>query len=306
MIELVAGHARVVLDPTAGGRLASLVLGGRERLLGPPSAAAAADTTWGCFFMAPWAGRIGGARFAWEGDVVRLTPNLGAHALHGAVFDEPWQLVERSPTAVELTCPFPRARWALGGRAGQRIELRPGALVLEGWVEAAERALPAALGWHPWFARPARGDVRVQVIADRVLETSDDLLPTGRTRPVSGDTDLRTGPALGPRRLDHVYPDARSPAVVRWEDLSLEIGFEPPLGTIVVHTPAAGFCVEPQSAWPHAPALAAAGVGGTGLVRVPPGDRFQARAEWRWSAGRRGISLPADGRATARGRRGGS
>src|SRR5207248_11341695 len=123
---------------------------------------------------------------------------------------------------------------------------------------------PEGLGWHPWFARPRAGDMVVRLDARQVLVVDEDLVPTGELRAVAGDEDLRSGPALGDRRLDHVYVGVKGPALVRWPDRELRLELDESLNTVVVHTPAEGICVEPQTMWPNAPALAARGVTGTG------------------------------------------
>ena len=50
---------------------------------------------------------------------------------------------------------------ALGGIAAQRITLGRGRLELEIQVQAGDHAMPVAVGWHPWFRRPARGDMAI-------------------------------------------------------------------------------------------------------------------------------------------------
>ena len=111
-----------------------------------------------------------------------------------------------------------------------------------------------------------------------------DLVPTGAVRAVTKYEDLRSGPALGDRRLDHVYVRAKSPALVRWPDLDLAIEFGDSLNTVVVHTPSEGICVEPQTMWPNAPLLAARGVTGTGLRTLEPGESLRASERWTWRA----------------------
>lgn len=281
-LRLQADDATAAIAVQAGARLASLVAGGKERIRGPGHASRPEETTWGSFLMAPWAGRIGGARILWDGREVPLRPNLGPHSIHGVVFDMAWDVQDATETSAVLTCPLQRTRWAWGGSVGQSLTLTPGRLELEGWVEAADDPMPAALGWHPWFLRPDVGDAEVVVDARLVLETAPDLVPTGRRLPVGGDTDLRRPAPLGNRRLDHVYVHARSPAVVRWPDLVLEMSFGAPVHTVVVHSPPEGFCVEPQTAWPHAPALARAGSRETGLATLGPGERLTARVTWAW------------------------
>jgi len=74
----------------------------------------------------------------------------------------------------------------------------------------------------------------------------------------------------------------RSPALVEWPGLRLEIEFDDLLSSVVVHTRAGSFCVEPQTAWPNPVALEAAGVTGTGLVTLAAGERLAASMAWRW------------------------
>lgn len=138
---------------------------------------------------------------------------------------------------IALHCDLPRRRWPLGGRAEQVIELHPGQLRLTLRVRAAHEAMPVALGWHPWFARAADGDMQVRVDSDFVLATTDDLIPTGDLAPVRGDVDLRSGPRLGDRRLDHCYVGVRGHVDVGWPDLMLRIDLPAGSDTVVVHSP---------------------------------------------------------------------
>ena len=112
--------------------------------------------------------------------------------------------------------------------------------------------MPAALGWHPWFRRAGNPSLRVD--GDAVLEARR-MIPTGHLLPVEGRLDLRAGPALGRRRLDHVYVGVRPPLELAWPDLTLRLETEPWLSTVVVFTPSGAVCVEPQTAWPNALAL---------------------------------------------------
>ncbi len=290
MIELRAGDVALTIDPGRGARWASLRVGGEELLVGPPDADDR-SIYWGCFLMAPWAGRIEDATLDWDGSRTRLRRNDGRHSIHGVVFDRPWRLDAASPTTAVLSCALEPDLWPLGGRVRQRVRLSPGGLTAEAEVVAGDVPMPAAVGWHPWL-RARDGDVCLTVAADRVLET-DALIPTGRRCPVDALTDLRGGAPLTGRALDHTYPDAGSPALVRWSDLELAMAFAGPLGTLVVHSRPGSFCVEPQTAWPNAPALESRGVEGTGLRHLAPRERLDASMRWRW---RRLAVDPGDGR----------
>jgi aldose 1-epimerase len=280
-VVLGAGPDRAVIEPKAGGRLGSLVAGGRERLVDRVQPGAALPAiSWGSFLMAPWAGRISDGRLDWAGKPVQLERNLAGQAIHGTVFDVPWQVEAEDGRSVELRCEIDPGRWPFGGLVRQGYRLEPGLLRIEASVQASQ-AMPAALGWHPWFSR-AGGDVAVTVLADERLRLDADLIPTGERVAVDGPDDLRAGPLLGDRRLDDVFVNARGPATVRWSDLQLAIEFEPPLASVVVFTPPGSVCVEPQTAWPDAPRLVSAGITGTGLVELRPGATLAVAMTWRW------------------------
>jgi aldose 1-epimerase len=216
-----------------------------------------------------------------DGDV-RLEPNLPPSAIHGLGFDKRWEILARSEASATLACELRGLGWPFGGSARQTLTLAANGLDHELEVGGYKRTGPAGLGWHPWFARPASGDLELRVDADEVVVVDGDLVPTGDVRPVTAQEDLRSGPALGDRRLDHTYVRAKSPAILRWPDLELAIEFDDALNTVVVYTPAEAVCVEPQSMWPNAPALAARGVKDTGVRILRPGERMYVRARWSW------------------------
>jgi aldose 1-epimerase len=178
---------------------------------------------------------------------------------------------------VDLGCGFDPDEWPFGGRVRQRIRLAADHLELHAVITAGPRAMPAALGWHPWFQRTG-GEPRLSVDAARVLLT-ERMIPTGRTVAVTGPTDLRAGPWLGDRRLDHTFVAPRSPVVATWPDLELRVEFGRPIRALVVYTPPRGLCLEPQTAWPNAlGAMTAA----SGVRILEPGRTLQATMRLRW------------------------
>jgi aldose 1-epimerase len=277
VIELAAGSARLAIDPARGGRLASLAIDGRELLLGPPDADDR-STGWGCFLMAPWPGRLADGRFDWRGRSIHVPLTHGRHAIHGLLWARPWTVGSTSTTAAVLSCELPRDEWPMGGRVVERVTLSDDALILEASVEADD-AMPAALGWHPWFLR--RGEVRVELHADAVLEV-DDMIPTGRAQPPEGALDLGDGPDLGDRRIDDTYTGVRSPITIRWPDLELQMAFGPEFGSAVVYTPPDTFCVEPQTATPNALALPPAETAAAGIRILEPGEILSTRTTLSW------------------------
>jgi len=285
MVTLRAGDAVCEVDAEEGGRLASLVVGGEERLL---TRAAAGDgqvpstvVAWGSFLMAPWVGRLDRGVLPWRGRTYHLPPDFQGHAIHGTVKDRAWEVTEVGDQALALTCPLSEP-WPFGGMVRQVVTLRPDGLDLFAEVAAGDGPMPAGVGWHPWFARASQGDLRLQVVGTGTLALRDDLIPTGEIAALSATTDLRDGPPLGDRLLDDIYADVGAPAVLTWPDLTLRMDWGPTVNSVCVHSPPRGVCVEPQTSWPNAAALLDAGSTRTGLVTVEPGLPLQATTTWTW------------------------
>lgn len=170
----------------AGGRIAQIRHHGIEQLIGPddgwPDAIA-----WGCYPMLPWVGRIRQGRFAFEGRDWQLPVNMGEHAIHGVSMWLPWQVDEHGPRRVALSLQLPRDhRWPFGGTARQEIEVQDGRLRMTLLLRAGERAMPAAIGWHPWFRKPERIEFQPTAMYPRDAEGIG-CVPT--VPPVAGPWD---------------------------------------------------------------------------------------------------------------------
>jgi len=276
LIQLRASGCRATVDVARGGRLASLIVGERELLVPAPDREDR-SLEWGCFLMAPWPGRLAGGRVAWRDGLIHLRTARGPDALHGVVYDRRWTVDRAEADQAVLSCAFDPAAWPLGGRVRQRLRLAADKLELHAVITAGRRAMPAALGWHPWFRRTG-GEPRLLVAATRVLQTRR-MIPTGRTIAVAGVTDLRAGPWLGARRLDHTYVEPRPPVVATWPDLELRVEFSRTTRALVVFTPPGGLCVEPQTAWPDALGTMDARYGARVLE---PGRTLRATMRLRW------------------------
>lgn len=301
MIELRAGDAFVGIDPDRGGRLASLLVGDRQLLLGPPTAEDR-SIGWGSFLMAPWPGRLAGGELEWQGRRVELPRTHGEHAIHGLLWDRRWEVISEEESEAVLRCPFPEV-WPWGGEVRVEVALASGRLTLvadlvpDGDLPPGT-SMPAALGWHPWFLR--RGGVSLRLEAEGVLATAG-AIPTGAIDAIAGVTDLRNGPSLRDRRLDHAYVGARSPVVLAWPDMELTCSFAPSPATAVVFTPQHAVCVEPQTAWPNAFALPPDDARRAGARFLGAGEVLRATQtlSWREVAAPDGFDGPATGTGAA-------
>ncbi|MHB8376444.1 MAG: aldose epimerase family protein [Dehalococcoidia bacterium] len=288
VIRLAAARTRCTIAPEAGGCLLQLEVCPDGRawlplLLAPddPGRALAEPMAWGSFVMAPWPNRIAAGAFTYGGARYEVRPNLDGHAAHGVVFDRPWRVEATSARGCELSIAFD-ARWPFGGGATQRFTLLDDGIEQRIEVRSDGRSFPAGAGWHPWFRRDVRPEAEPRVLVDagEVYELRA-MIPTGARIPVSGDTDLRTYPALGERRLDTCYRHPRGALRVRWGDLELTMASSANVRYAVVYTPARAVCVEPQTCAIDAFNLDARGLS-AGVAIVEPGRPLVATTTWRW------------------------
>lgn len=260
MITLATTTARVTIDPGAGGRLASLVVDGLELLV----TAADASTDWGCYVMAPFAGRVRNGRFVYKGVEHQLPRNHPPHAMHGTVYDRRWTVEEVDERRAVLSCAL-GPDWPWPGRVAHEVVLADDGLDLRLEVATDDEPFPASCGWHPWWRRRLRrgGPLRVDVDAASMWVRGPDGIPTG---------DLVSPPPPGP--WDDCMTDLKEPPVLRW-DGALELTIESSCDDLVVFDlPTHAVCVEPQTGPPDALRLTP--------VLVEAGWPLVADASFRW------------------------
>jgi aldose 1-epimerase len=253
-LVLTAGPARLEVSAVDGGRVSSFRLDGRELIArvddGP--------IWWGSYPMAPFAGRIRRGVFTFDGREYRLPLNMAPHAIHGVVFDRPWEVASADTLRVRLGEP-----WPFAGAVTQRFELEPDRLRVTLELEADER-MPASMGWHPWFRRSIDGGPGVELAFEpaRMYERDDDYIATGRLiQPTPGPwDDCFTELAADPRLTWPRGPELTiSSNCTDW---------------VVFNMRDDALCVEPQSAPPDAVNL--------GPTIVEPGRPLVTWMEWRW------------------------
>lgn len=258
---LDVGEARVTIDPDAGGRITSLVVGGLELLV----TAADGVFDWGCYVMAPFAGRIREGRFRFNGEEHQLPRNLAPHAIHGTVYDRAWRVEESDGAEALLSCSL-GPDWPFEGRVAHRVALHDDRLELRIEVGADHEPFPAACGWHPWWRRRlARGGpLELDIDAGSMWLRGPDGLPTG---------EMVSPPPPGP--YDDCMTDLRSAPILRW-DGAIELCVESSCDDLVVFDePTHAICVEPQTGPPDALRLTP--------VLVEPGWPLVAETTFHWT-----------------------
>jgi len=267
-VALRAENVEAVLDPAAGGRIASLRVDGLELLVtegwGP--------LAWGCYPMVPWAGRVRDGVLRWRGEEHRLpTDVLPPHAIHGTLLETAWEIVDAGPNTAAMAAAL-GPPWPFGGRAVHRVELTPAGLRAQLEVHAGNRPMPAIVGWHPWFPRVLRDPagvavgepVIVDLAAGGMLRRGADGLPDGAVvRPIP------------PEPWDDCFIDVAGTPGVHWPG-ALEVRIESDAPCWVVYTEREeGVCVEPQTGPPN-------GLNTDEHAVVQPGAPLVAAMTIRW------------------------
>jgi galactose mutarotase-like enzyme len=263
VLRLEAGTAHAEIRPADGGRLGSVVVDGHELLVTEGETPMA----WGAYPMAPWAGRIRHGRFSFGGRAYELPLGMPPDAIHGVAYDRPWRIDDATTISIELD-----ERWPFRGRVTQRFELDEDGLEVALALEADE-AMPATVGWHPWFRRvlePGDAPVTLRFTPDEMLLRDAEWIPDGR----------RVPPPPGP--WDDVFTGVHADPELEWPG-RLRLALSSSCAWWVVYTlPEHALCVEPQSGPPDAVNLASVSPD-LGPAIVTPGAPLTHTMRWRWT-----------------------
>ncbi len=262
-MELRAGPATLVIDPGGGGRIVRLAVDDIDVLL-TEADDAGGNGHFGCFVMAPWAGRTRRGRFSFRGEAYEVPVNATPHAIHGTVRERPWAIEAAKQHRALMSCDL-GPQWPFAGWVEHELTLHDDRLELELSIHARDDAMPAACGWHPWWRRtlPTGEVARLELDAGAMYRRDDEGIAV---------PDLLRPPPPGP--WDDCFTEVNGPAVVRWgRTIAVTIESDCPDLVVFDQLPEA-ICVEPQTGPPdvlnHDPFV------------VEPDRPLRARTTWRW------------------------
>jgi aldose 1-epimerase len=239
---------RVEALPEIGGRLHRVRAFGVELLRTPPAPPVHRGDPffWGAYHMAPWCNRAPTEAVVVAGRRVALPANFpDGSAIHGQVYEAPWEAVDESTLRIE----------AGGGAWPWRYDVHARFRVAPAWFgmtvelrNVDDSPMPAGIGLHAWFAKP----LRVAVPAGSVF--TDNLDTAVRAQPVEPPFDLRRLDVV-PDGLDATWTGLTSNAVdLAWPEHALRatFAFSDSAAFLVAASPADkdAVAVEPQT---HAP-----------------------------------------------------
>jgi aldose 1-epimerase len=253
-----------------------------EELLGAVRGPGVPDVPWtsGIPLLHPWANRLGGFGYAYDGEVVAFAPSapdlyleehgLPLHGLRNATGG--WAVLERSDRRLVAGRELDGLpQFPFDHRVEVAAELSDTTLTLTTTVTATgSRPVPIAFGYHPYLQLPGVPRAQWEItlpVGDRLM-LDERLVPTGERAP-AGDLD---GP-LGTRTFDDGFTldELRGPFVLQGGGRRIEVAFEAgyPYAQVFAPDIADVICFEPMTApadaLRHSPDA------------VAPGESFSAR-----------------------------
>ncbi|CAB4600158.1 unannotated protein [freshwater metagenome] len=163
--------------------------------------------------LAPWPNRIEDGKYSFRdlGYVLPINEVTRNTALHGLVFDKPWQVISQEQDQITL------------GITIDDHEIYPGILELEihykledlgllstlTATNCGDSAIPYGASTHPYISVPGLesvNDFMLQLGASHVLLTDDErYLPTDLVDVVANGFDFRSGRIIGEQFINHAF-----------------------------------------------------------------------------------------------------
>ena len=297
LITLRSGAWELDVLPATGASLA----GGRVRtsdgvwrdLLRPTRRTALGEPEkCSSFPMIPWSNRIRDGVLPFAGRSWQLQRNgADGTAIHGAARHSAWSVTERTDTRVVLdldTTGLVGVNFPWQFRAQITYALSDNKLVVGTSVRNIDlEPFPAGFGHHPYLQRtlspvgtaapPTPGQPVLEVPAQKGYSLVN-ALPSGPAGTVPQRADFRVARPLTSTFVDDVLTawEPGAPVRISYEDLgvSVDLHADPVYAHLVLYAPRKRpyFAVEPVTNVNDGFALHAAGVPGTGVFVLEPGE----------------------------------
>jgi len=254
-VTLAKGDMRLVLDPCAGGSVSRLQHRDLDILRPAPDRVGPAfdPLQYAAFPMVPFVGRIHNATFQKGNETVRLHANHPPepHALHGHGWQDVWKVEDQAKDRATLSYHHNDDAWPWDYDAKQSFKLGADHLNVELSVtNRSESAMPAGLGWHPYFPRK---DATLIVPTTQVWCSHAE---TGANTPhaIKVTNDLSRARIVERLLLDTTYSISPQTIELSWPTHGVIMKSDPVFGHATIFVPPGEdfFCAEPISHAPNA------------------------------------------------------
>ncbi len=259
MLEIESGTANAIVKPSLGGSLLSFTIDGIDVTRRAQSTTDPRDTS--SFPMVPWVNRIDRGKFATSDQVHSIQSNTDEpHPLHGHGWQREWSVDDHEADRVTLRYDHAGDSWPWPYTAFLRYLLEPDRLIVD--MEVVNRSesttMPAALGFHPYFERPAK----ISATVDGRWEVDGDLIPA-----VWSETEAFRLTDVEGIEADNTYTGWDGRAFIETQAMRVELVAD--VKRLHLYAPrwAHFFALEPVSASPDA-----VNHPGRGSVPLDPGE----------------------------------
>lgn len=260
VLELNAHDYRLQIDPQHGATLLSAQWrhpDGEWVSLLAPLTTPEVGLKAGSFVMAPFANRIDGGRFEFEGAMIQLpinAPDEGM-AIHGFSRTRSWQVVSSSENHAVLVDVAEGEDHPYDYRLEQQLSILPeGFRISLSIRNAGSTRLPFGIGLHPWFVKTAETTLEFASAGASGLDARG--LPGGPAVLVEGFMPGKSTPLSQLPLVNSCFRGWNGEALIRWPETStgLLLNGEGALRHLHVFNPPdrAVFCAEPVSHLPDA------------------------------------------------------
>ena len=233
------------------------------------------------FPMVPFANRIIGNRFDFEGRTYQLEPNVPGEpfAIHGTGWQSKWAVTAASETLAELRLDHLTSDGPYSYSAFQRFHLHPDRLtVTMGVTNRGNRAMPFGFGQHPAWDRQA--GVTLQFRSTHYWLGGSERVATERIA-MTPELDFSAARPLPAAWRDNCYGgwDGRAEITFPQSGIGLRIEAASLFQHLMLYCDPAKpfFCVEPQT---HAAGalnrIAENDESNLGLIILKPGESAEA------------------------------
>ena len=262
MIELRHGDWRLILRPEVGGAIGALTRDGVDILRRMPEGSTDVLEA-ACFPLTPYANRIAGGVFTFEGREIALPvqPAFAPHALHGDGWLRAWMVEAQDEESATLIHRHVPDAWPWAYEARQTFRLTDAGLsVALSMTNLSDLPMPAGLGLHPYF--PVADKTRLRFDAAEVWGGGVDEVPTTLLH-VADVHDWSWGPRVAEAPfVDHAYVGDGA-AVLAEPGRTTTVTASANAGWRHIFVPGGDFCcIEPVTHRPdaaHAPEGEASG-----------------------------------------------
>jgi aldose 1-epimerase len=146
-MEIRKGDSRAVILEK-GAYLFSLTLKGKEVLLQGKER----QTRGGMALLLPFANRIKGGKYTWNGKEYSLPVNAEGNAIHGLVMDKIWKIVKSNDTSVSLSLSLDSEGYPTSLEVNTLYEIDFGSILVRLQINNIGNSnAPLTVGFHPYF-----------------------------------------------------------------------------------------------------------------------------------------------------------